>query len=68
MGAQRQARGFCGANCCINRAIRGALPALGDLHEEFMPMPKKNESRGAKSSTPRPRDNAARTYSSPSPR
>ena len=34
--------------------------------EQFMPIPKKNDSRGANSSIASPRDKAARTYSSPS--
>ena len=67
----RKARlaGFFGANCRIScahntRAARNFAISM----KKFMPIPKKNDSRGAKSSIARPRDKAARTYSSPSAR
>ena len=61
--------GFCGSNCCISRAhSRRAARSLAISMKKFMPMPKKNDSRGANSSIFRPRDSAARTYSRPSAR
>ena len=59
--------GFCGENCRIIRAHNSrAARNFAISMKKFMPMPKKNESRGANSSISSPRDNAARTYSSPS--
>ncbi len=61
--------GSSGANCCMRRAHRRrAARSLAISMKKFMPMPKKNDRRGANSSILRPRDNAARTYSSPSAR
>ena len=57
----------CGSNCCISRAHSSrAARNLAISMKKFMPMPKKNDRRGANSSIFKPRDNAARTYSSPS--
>ena len=54
--------GFCGANCCMSRAHRRrAARSFAISMKKFMPMPKKNERRGAKSSILSPRDKAART-------
>ena len=65
----RRARlaGFFGTNCCISRAHNTrAARSFAISMKKFMPIPKKNDSRGANSSIASPRDNAARTYSRPS--
>ena len=58
---------FFGPNGSISCAHNSrAARSLAISMKKFMPMPKKNDSRGANSSMSSPRDSAARTYSSPS--
>ena len=61
--------GSSGANCRISRAHNTrAARSFAISIKKFMPIPKKNDSRGANSSILSPRDSAARTYSRPSAR
>jgi hypothetical protein len=54
--------GLLGANRCISCAHNTrAARSFAISMKKFMPIPKKNDSRGAKSSIASPRDNAART-------
>ena len=59
--------GSFGSNWPIRRAhsVRAAR-SLATSMKKFMPMAKKNDRRGANSSTSSPRARAVRTYSSPS--
>ena len=61
-------RSSCGSKCLrISSAQRRrAARSLAISMKKFMPIPKKNESRGANWSTVRPVFSAARTYSMPS--
>ena len=55
-------RGFLASKPCMNRAQSSrAARSFATSMKKFMPMQKKNESRGAKSSMARPRECAART-------
>ncbi len=56
-----------GSNCCISFAHKTrAARSFATSMKKFMPMPKKNDSRGAKRSTARLAAIPARTYSTPS--
>ena len=63
-------RGFEGEKCFSSSSAHSSRAArsLATSMKKFMPMPKKNESRGAKASTSSPPRIAARTYSMPSAR
>ena len=60
-------RWSCGSNCFISFAhSTRAARSFATSMKKFMPMPKKNDSRGAKRSTARFAASPARTYSTPS--